>query len=150
MAVTAAGTGCGNGTAETLSSSSLGRADFLKRANAACAQEKAEGRERAATILKLRRHNDETGEVVYADLVHFVFLPTIEAELVRIAELRPPLRDAQRIEEIMAAEKAAIDEVAVMKRIASIEAAKRHFIAAGKLFRDYGLSSCANGPVERG
>ena len=59
----------------------------------------------------------------YADMVHFVFLPVVEEELARLEELDVPAGDEDLVDFILFTERAAVDKVAIMPRVASIKAA---------------------------
>jgi glutaminyl-peptide cyclotransferase len=150
IAVGAIAVGCAGESEKTSSAAPPSKAEFIERANAACARERAGVGERVSAYLRQLRSEGKPSEVRYADLAHFVLLPTIEAEIVRINELKVPHGDEKRVEEMVYAERVAIDEVATTTKVASIEVVENHFIKSGKLFRAYGLSSCANGPQEKG
>lgn len=157
IAAAAATIGCGSSGADLSSSvdtststrTVLSRAEFVKLANAACARERKGLGQRVRRFLGWRKGDGTPKEVLYADVAHFVVLATIEAEMVRISELRPPPKDEERIANMLYVEEREIDEVALKKRLPSITAAERYFVEAGPLFRAYGLTACANGPHKR-
>jgi hypothetical protein len=149
LALAATMAACGDSD-ETAGASPLSKAEFVKRTNAACKRERAGLKKRVSFFLEQPAQDGKPAQVLNADLAHFVLLPTIEAEIVRIEELweEPgvPSNDDKRIDLMLDAERQAIDDVATTSRIASIKAVELPFARAGRLFRAYGLSSCANGP----
>lgn len=142
MAVALFVTSCGDGGDDDTSTvSTLSRAEFIKQANRACREERA-GLMKEVSEFERNRSPGKTRP--YSDAVHFIYLPIMEAQIWRIGELgTPPRGDAGRIEAMLDAEKFAIDELATTPRVPSIAAAEREFVEADKLFRAYGLHSCA-------
>jgi hypothetical protein len=118
----------------------LGKAEFVARVNAACREEQAGLTKRVAEFERRQSGPPEPG----ADAVHFVFLPTMEAQVWRIEELGVPRGETGRIDAMLDAERFAVDAVAVTPRVPSVAAAARHFANADRLFRAYGLSSCVS------
>jgi hypothetical protein len=141
IAVVAAGCGGGGGGDDGSTAPSLSKAEFVKRANAVCKKQRADLIEEASSFERLRSGRKPRP---YADMVHFVLLPTIEEELNRLEELGVPAGEEKYVGYILFTEQSALDSVATMPRVGSIEAAERHFIKSGKLFRAYGLSACAH------
>jgi hypothetical protein len=137
-----AAAGCGGDSGSASSSPPISRAEFAKQANAACREEKSSLSERIAGF-KLRIAGEKPRP--YADLVHFVFLPMVEREVSDIEAVDWPKKDAEGIDAMRDGVRTAIDAVAVMPRVPSIAAARRHFIQADKQLRAYGLFSCVVG-----
>jgi hypothetical protein len=133
--------GCGGGGA-----SSPSRAEFVKKANAACEKEHRGSLQRITAYL--RRHGSEgkPAPELYAGMVRAVILPTIRAETKAIDALEAPAADAKRIEAFLAAQRAALAEVATVQRVASLEDVEDHFNKASDEMRTYGLMACANSP----
>jgi hypothetical protein len=140
-AVAVLAAGCGGGS-DASGASSLSKAEFIKQANAGCKKERAGLMERIADFER-RRAGKKPRE--YADAVHFVFLPTIEAEVWEIGKLDAPPSEEKPVYELLSDDRTAIDAVAVIPRVPSIKAAERHFTAVGKMFRASGLPACAHG-----
>lgn len=132
--------GCGGGGEDDAGPTKPTKAEFIKQANAACEEERAGLMKRVADFERNRSGGrPEPG----ADMVHFVYLPTMEAQVFRIEELGVPRGESIRIDMMLDASRFAIDAVAVKPRVPSMEAAERHFAEADKLFLEYGLDSCA-------
>lgn len=138
--------GCGD-SGDSASDSSVAedvrpsRAEFVKQANAACQRERAGLAERTSEFEK-QQASLETKPVPGADAVHLVYLPTMEAQIWRIEELGVPHGEAASIDELLDAERSAVDTVAVKTTVPSIVTAERHFAEADKLFQAYGLTAC--------
>lgn len=141
-ATATAGCGAGGDNGNASSAPPISRAEFAKRANAACREEKAGMRERIPGF-KLRTAGVKPRP--YDDLVHFVFLPTVEREISDIEAVEWPPKDAKGIDAMRDVVRTALDSVAVIPRVPSIAAARRHFAVADKKLREYGLTSCVNG-----
>lgn len=137
--------GCGSDD-DDRATAAESKAEFVDKANAACAKEAADLGDRARTFEK-RRAAANAPSAPYVDVVHFVFLPTVEMQVLRIEQLKPPAGEAARVDALLDADRLAIDKVATMRRVPSIETARRYFVEADKLFREYGLTACANGPA---
>lgn len=145
------GSGCGGSSGDSLNSDSksdaaapLTKAQFLEHANAACAEERAGLKQRLA---KYERLSAGRKPAPGADMVHLVFLPTIEAQIFRLEELGAPPGQAVQVDTLLDTERRAVDTVAVIPRVPSIAKAVQHFSEADKLFRAYGLGACANEPA---
>lgn len=144
------GTGCGGdsssaaktGASSTASTPSLDKAEFLKLANAACRKARAGLDQRVASYEQITA-KEKPGS--YVDVAHFVFLPTIEEEIAGVGAIGWPTGEKERIRVLLAAERTAVDAVAVMEKVPSIAVAERHFVKPGRMLRAYGLSACANG-----
>src|SRR5258705_13981428 len=121
MSVSLAIVGCGGGDS---SDSSLSRAEFVKRTNAACRKEGADLQERVADFEHLKAGKEPEP---YADTVHFVMLPTIERQLFAVGKLPPPVGEFKRVSDLIDVERREIDDIAVHPRVRSMTRARRHF-----------------------
>jgi hypothetical protein len=144
-------TGCGGdsssaaktGTSTAASTTpALDKAEFLELANAACRKARAGINQRIASYEHITS-KEKPGS--YIDVTHWVFLPTVEEEIARVLALGWPTGEKERIRVLLAAERTAVDAVAVMEKVPSIAVAERHFVKPGRMLRAYGLSACANG-----
>jgi hypothetical protein len=146
MAAAAFAAGCGGGREDTSSVASHVKTEFVKRANAVCEREKAGLAGKESAFLKLHSSDREPFQERYADMVHFILLPMIEAQIVRIERLGAPVGEEGRIGALISSQRLAIDYLAGSARIASPKAVANRFKASSEMFRAYGLASCANGP----
>lgn len=144
VGITVALAGCGGGEGGDASLSTESpptRAEFVKKANAAC------GRARAGLEEREREFEQRSAGRALApgvDMVHFVFLPTIEAQVKLLQGLKVPQGDEERVDAILDAERFTIDALAVMPKVPSVAWAERHFAKADRLLRAYGLDACTN------
>jgi hypothetical protein len=142
-----AAAGCG-GSDEVTSSNfpfsppSLSKAEFIEQANAACERERAIMMKKKLDFERLKA--ERPPEPGSSDVAHFVYLPAMEAQVWRMEELGVPRGEAKRIDELLSAARFAIDAAAVIRKLPSIAAAEQYFDESDKLYRAYGLDSCAN------
>lgn len=127
-------------------SSSLDKAEFLERANAVCRKVKA-GRAQKIATYERRTAGEKPG--TYVDVAHFVFLPAVEEEIVRVNAIGPPVGEREHLRLVLNAELVAIGAVTVNPKVATIAAAEQYLVKSGRLLRAYGLSACANGNRRR-
>jgi len=130
-----------------LKKTSMSKAQFVKRANAACGQEKS-GRiaQMEAYALRHRKEGKPESEL-FADLTTTLLLPTVEAESLKIAALGAPMGEEKEIEAFLDAQQEGIEEVAAMPDIKTFEEFEAAFAKAGKLMKAYGVFVCDNGPA---
>jgi len=138
----AAVAGCGGSDSTADTAAPLGKAEFIKQANADCTRARAGLAGREAEFERRRGRHLAPG----ADMVHFVYLPTIEGQLRLLESLPSPPGEETRVETMLKTEHYALDSVAVMRHVWSQAAAERYFAKADRLLRAYGLDSCANHP----
>lgn len=134
--------GCG-GNSGAAGAAPMTKAEFVRRANAGCRKARVGLEQRVKGFERLKA--DEEPEP-YADAVHFVLLPTIEAELRAIRKVPPPAGEKRRIHVIVYLEQRVIDELAVSPHVSSVPLARQHFIKSTGVFHAYGLDDCVNGP----
>lgn len=148
--------GCGGGSdgasasgdGPTITTSSLGKEEFIKRASKACQDLREDIFEKAAAYLS--KHTPEKPSraqetAVFADMVRAVLLPIIREEIEAIRELGAPAGDEDEIETMLTTEQEEVDSLAKLKHAVSRFQFERYFVKAAKLFEEYGLSECANG-----
>lgn len=120
---------------------------FIRRANSICKRARAGLGGRVSEFERRRLgHKAEPG----ADAAHFVYVPTMEEQIWRIEKLGVPYGEAGRIDAMLDAEQHGVNSIAVTRRTLSIIAAERYFAKANRLFRAYGLNSCADNPRSEG
>lgn len=141
MSIAMLAVGCGGSGGDHPGGSLFTKVEFIRQANAACERERAGLMERISDFERRRPSPPLPG----ADMVHLVYLPTIERQVWRIEELGVPRGETGPIEAMLDAEGLAIDAVAVIPKVLSIAATERYFATADRLFRAYGLPFCATG-----
>jgi hypothetical protein len=157
IAVVAAGCGDGDSTAGspdsqsdggsgggTVSESSLSKAEYIKKAGAACRREREDLVGEASIYFAKHPSKGKQQGAVVADMARAVMVPTIEAEMAIVRETGAPKGDGKQIEEILRAEQEAVDEVKEQDEVQSIQAVLDYFGAVNNKYRDYGFTSCLN------
>jgi hypothetical protein len=165
MAVMAIAAGCGGGgdsssapasaggdtsaTGESnggsITTSSLDKEEYIKKASAVCVKERESVLEEMAAWVKSHEGKGNSGAELIVPLTRQVLLPKIEAEIAAVRALGAPEGDEDQIEAILAAQQAAVDEVRSEKKLTSFEEVDTHFKAAGDMYREYGFTACMNG-----
>lgn len=130
--------------ADSVTTSSLTKAQFVKRANAICRQA-IEKRLRAFEAYLRENAEGKTAKQLLTDAVKESFMTGIEAESAKIAELGAPAGEEAEVEAILAAQQAAVDEVRAMETIPTAFAFEPAFGEATKLVKEYGIDACAHG-----
>jgi len=148
IAVVAVAAGCGgsDSSAESApaSAQNVSRAEFLKQASAACREQRADVKERADRYLAFHKH-EPNAERLYG-FVHFILLPTIEAETTRVRHLPHPAEEETEISATLSSTELATDKVATLAKIRSLKEVYARFGEAEAQYRALGLLACANGP----
>lgn len=124
---------------ESTATVSLSKAKFIEQANAACAKERAGLGQR---IAEFERRRAGRKPLAGADMVHFVYLPTMETQIWRLEKLGAPPGQDERIFAMLDASRSAVDAIAVVPRVPSLAVAERRFAKADRLFKAYGLDAC--------
>jgi len=133
------------GQAETIETSSLDKAEFIKQADEICAEE-------AELFLKsitdyMVNHPPQSGESeqeVAADGVRQTLLPKFQNQIDRVRELGAPAGEEKEVEAILAAMQHAVDSLAKRKEVALATDIDQEFRPAGRLAIRYGLEHCAH------
>jgi hypothetical protein len=158
LAIVAMAAGCGGdgdstsgadtANRSTVTTSSLGKDEFIEQASRACQQARKNLLER---VLVYTQQHESDGQgrsaesETFAGSIKAVLLPTIRKEMAEIRRLGAPAGDEGEVEAFLAAEQEAVDSVARIKRVVSGFQFERYFAKSAKLFREYGLAGCANG-----
>jgi len=135
-----AGEGSGGASAGTLATSSLSKAQYLKRANAICRRGRLE-REREVAAFSEENANlseEEGFEATFQEVV----VPGMEAQIAELRELRAPHGDRKRVDAFLGATES---WVGIIKKrgVTAQDAINRALSRAGRLARAYGLRECA-------
>lgn len=151
VAIVAIGVGCGGSddpnsgseATETIATSSLSKAAFIKQAREACLRE-GKGLIGEATAYRREHESEDLPEgVQLANMVKAVILPTVEAQIAAVRELGAPAGDEKEIEALLAAQQAAVDTVRELKSAESLEVVESRFAGAAKKLEAYGFTGCA-------
>lgn len=128
---------------DTITTSSLSKAQFVKRANALCTRAREERLE--AMNAYGEQNADLSQEERLVGVIKEVFLPTMEAQLAELRALGAPRGDRKQVERIIVAYEQSLDDIAELEGAESTPAINRDLNQAGALARKYGLRECTYG-----
>jgi hypothetical protein len=129
-----------------VTTSSLSKPEFIKKASAACREEKKGLVGEASAYLNKHSSTGLPNGTVIAHMAQAVLVPTIEAEMVAIRKLGAPAGDEEQVETMLGAQQKALDEVAELKEAKSLEAVLAKFADAAKQLEAYGFTACVTRP----
>jgi hypothetical protein len=145
VAIATLAVGCGGGgDGEATAAQMLTWPQFVKKANAICrAQKKGLSKEVAAWFTHDRK-NHFPEESLNWRVAHYVLLPAIEDQVVRIYALKPPAGDRPGIEASLGSEEVAMAKIQSSGKLASMKAFHRYFAESATELRANELDDCAN------
>lgn len=134
--------GCGSGSSSTTeSTSSLTKAEFVKKGNAICAKSSEEINEGFEEFVKERglSKTKAPAKPVQEEAVETVLIPRVSKEVESIRALGPPDEEAEAVLDAAeeALEKGEEDPILFLK-----EESSGPFAKANKLAHEYGLTKC--------
>lgn len=136
--------GCGGGADGSSDSGYLARAELIRKADAACRKVRIGLAKRSAALLERERSHGYPHDLVLWRVAHYLWLPVIEDEIIRIRSLAISPADRPGVEAALSAESSAIGNVTTAGRVASMGAFRHYFVESGIELRANGLDSCAN------
>lgn len=142
--------GCGDDSSSgssddgTVETSSMTKAEFIKKANTIC--EKGSERFALLTSVYLKKHSSDpkTENEIGADTLHKAILPEVEVMNEEIEELGAPAGDEEQIEAYLAAQRRSVESLEERTSV-SLNNLDPAFRKPGDLARRYGIASCAFG-----
>lgn len=139
--------GCGGGGDTSISTSTLSKEAFIKKADAICKKGSEQMQRGFAVYLRKNkksiialRHPSKTD---YEGLIEGVLIPTLEEEIKEIRALGAPRGDEKRIEEMLTALEEGI-ETAETNPKAVTHSSEAIFGIASRLGKEYGLEVCGS------
>jgi hypothetical protein len=145
IVVAAVGVGCGSGgDDEATASQALAWPQFVKQANAICSKQRVGLSKRAAAWLAHDRAHGFPHDILLWRLAHYVLLPTIENEMLKVLSLDPPSVDKAGVDAALSAESVAIDKVSTASELASMTAFHNYFAESAAELRADELTACTN------
>lgn len=130
---------------EALTTSSLDKREFVKRASDACSREREDLIEEVEAFAKKHGEKDIPEDVLFTRMARQVMLPTIESEIDAVRKLGAPEGEEEEVEAILAAQQEAVEEARGQKA-SSYEDVEEHFVDATELYKAYGFTACMNSP----
>jgi hypothetical protein len=142
------GIGCGGGgsSASTGSvneegSASVGKAAFVKQADAVCLQKREKTLARVGPYEKKHEGEGLSEAALVRNAIKAAVLVTLEQEIAALAKLQAPAEDAEEFEAIIADLRSALDEAREANTKTSKEV-ENIFLPVDKELRAYGLTGC--------
>lgn len=153
ISVVVVGAGCGSddsatGTtsSDTIKTSTLTKAQFVKRADKICDQQSVKiSIALGAYLNKNVPRSGQNEEAIVADAVREILTPNVRSQIKEIRALGGPAGDEEQVEAILTAMQESVDSLDGRQRFSLEEDLGPAFQQEGKLARDYGLASCAYG-----
>lgn len=137
FAVTVVVAGCGgSGDSSTVTTSSLSKADYTKKANALCEEARQE-----ALAYRLPEGQEEKGAKAVTATVHQGILPPIDRAMGEVRELGAPKGDEKTVEAILVGNEEAVEKAEGMK-FASLGDMEEVFLPTAEKARSYGIKNC--------
>jgi hypothetical protein len=137
--IVAAGIGCGGGASRTASTSSLAKAQFVKRVDAICAR----GRIRGLRYRPSHATGQSEGKAM-AEAIEIGLLPALQGVIDQISAVAVPPGQSGRVETFLAAFQQAVDAGERLS-VPSLRSLERLLARPGKLAREDSLESCVYG-----
>jgi hypothetical protein len=133
--------GCGSGGGSTEGTSSLTKAEFVKKGNAICAKGNEEIEKGFEEFRKEQgfSKNEKPSNAVLEEAVETVLVPRIGKEIENIRALGPPDEEA---EAVLDAAEEALEKGEENPKLFLKEESTGPFAKANKLSREYGLTKC--------
>lgn len=147
IAATAVAGGCGDdeSSAGSIETSSLTKAQFIKKAGAICTESNENLLvEINAYIEKHKSSSKSEGEVI-ADALREFAVPKVESQIEEIENLGAPAGDEAQIEAFLEAQRRSVESLAARQSLTLTPGIELAFRQPGKLARQYGLDECAYG-----
>lgn len=137
--------GCGSGDpSETTKTSSLTKAEFIRRAERICAH----GSENLLPLVtRYMQHHvtpHQTEAELTAEAIRETVLPKFQIQIDELRRLSAPPGDKKQIEAFLAAMQHATDSLAQRARLSLVTGIDHEFQQAGELALNYGIVNCAN------
>lgn len=139
--------GCGGDSGTGATTAPLGKAEFIKRADAACTQRVEEARTKFfAYGRSVAQENESPAErkAHYATVAETIIVPELRQQIADVKALGVPKGDEEGVEAILLAIENGIAKVEAHPKQA-IEESERVLEPAGKLAKAYGLEVCGTG-----
>lgn len=134
--------GCGGGSDNTESTSSLSKAEFVKKGNAICAKGEKEIEEGVEKFAKENNlSNKEPSKAQLKELTNDVLIPIVRNQVDDIRALGIPSGDEQEVEAIFSGVEEATAEIEEDPSLLN-EVGAGPFAKSNRLAREYGLTKC--------
>lgn len=123
--------------------SSLGKAQFVKQANAICAREKRSLIEKTGAYLAQRESDGEPQAVLVAKAAKEVLAPVVGEQVAALRKLGAPAGDEEEIEEMLVAQEEGAEQISEVETLEPRKDPPESFAEAAEMFQAYGLTECS-------
>jgi hypothetical protein len=143
--------GCGDDSSSgssddgTVETSSLSKTEFVKQANAICAESNEDLFTRLGAYLNKNASSSKTPEEVAADAMRQAVLPGVEQQIEEIRELGAPSGDEEQIEAFLVAQEGSVESLKQQRSVSLNTDVSSAFKRAGQLAQRYGIQECNYG-----
>jgi hypothetical protein len=140
--------GCGeddSAGSETIETSSLTKAQFVKRADEICSKGTEKALEKILAYVEENESSSKSEPELVAEAIHVTVLPQLEDQFDEIEGLGAPKGDEQEVEALLAAMRSAIAVIEKRRELSLQTNIAPDFRHAGRLSRQYGIEGCAYG-----
>lgn len=148
MAVALFSAGCGgsdssaSGGEVTVTTGSLSKAEFVKRADAICKEAREKfTREYTAFAKKVQRTSKTAQEAASGELIEDILIPNFQKDVDEISALGAPKGDEEKVAAFLNALQQQLEEIHERPKI--LETTVTPLAKAEKLAKTYGLTGCA-------
>lgn len=140
--------GCGDddsaSSADAIKTSSLSRAEYVKKATAACSREEKDVLKKASAYIAKEESEGLPAPVLEANVVKEILVPAVEAKTAVIRRLGAPSGDEEQIEGMLELQEEGIDQAKELEKIEPGKTAIDLFADGDKKFAAYKLTRCSS------
>ena len=156
VVIAAAAAGCGGASSsaaageatttpgKTVAASSLGKAEFVKRANGICGRRRGDWRRGLGYFVREAQHGGKARGEAVVEAVKLIEAPTVRVQTEEIGELGAPHGDRRQVGEFLDAFERAEEAALGLESMKAKATVDQLYIRAGLLARRYGLDECAS------
>lgn len=122
---------------------SIDKATFVKKASAACQQQRQGALERVAAYQAKHRGEGRSEAELTEDALKAVVLSTVAAEVAALRKLEPPSGEEREFEAVLAAVERDLEQAQKSSANSSSDEVEGSFGASSKKLGQFGIPSCA-------
>jgi hypothetical protein len=137
-----AASGCGGSGDADVSTSSISKAQFIKKADAVCTQGNKRMEVAFANFLRESKNVKRPTKADYEELVRKVVVPNLEREIREIRDIGAPSEDEDKVGEIVVALEEGLETAEGDPRVA-ITSSQAVYGISSRLAKEYGLEVCS-------
>jgi hypothetical protein len=148
LAAATVGAGCGgDSVATTIPTSSITKAEFVKKANAICKPGAA--RLLSEVTAYQKKHIDEVSVKLIPNTARAIIRPALQSQIDQIRNLGAPRGDASELEKFFATLLHGVNEI-INQKATTFEEVEGRLVPADDIAKRYGIDQCQYALVEYG